>query len=157
MCSSDLQLMSRADRQMHGLDKSDFFFGVINKIGYRRNIGRVVIEPRFKSEFRKQSRGLFSENDETSLTELASALFRVPVLKVTMLQAGIEYMYFNDLEDDSMDFNSLVGAVQFSNESDYLGYRLRALVGWSLERRDFSGQKARLTSQSFITIFAGLN
>ena len=151
------QLMSRENRQAYGLDKSDFFFGVINKISYRRNVGRFVIEPRFKSEFRKQSRGLFSDDDETSLTELASALFQVPILKLTMLQAGIEYMYFNDMEDDSMDFNSLVGAIQFSNESDYLGYRLRALVGWSLERKDFSEQKARLTSQSFITIFAGLN
>ena len=78
-------------------------------------------------------------------------------MRVTQLQAGVEYVYFNDLEDDLNDYNSLVGAVQFSNETYYLGYRLRSLVGLSLQRKVFSGQESRLTSQSFITIFAGLD
>ena len=86
-----------------------------------------------------------------------SALIEIPIMRVTQLQAGVEYVYYNDFEEDRNDYNSLVGAIQFSNESDYLGYRLRALVGLSLQNKSFSGQKSQLTSQSFITIFAGLN
>lgn len=151
------QLMNEAKLDRYNLSDTDFFFGAINKLSYRHHFGQFVLEPRWKSEFRKQSRGLFTLGDQTSLLELLSALVEVPVMRVTKLQAGIEYVYFNDMENDVLDFNSLVGAVQFSNESDYLGYRLRALVGLSLQRKAFKGEKSRLTSQSFITIFAGLN
>jgi hypothetical protein len=151
------QLMNQAMLDQYALDDVDYFFGVINKASYRQRFGSLTFEPRWKSEYRKQTRGLFSSADESSLTEIVSALVEIPVMNVTMLQAGIEYMYFNDLENDTRDFNSVVGAVQFSNESDYLGYRLRALVGMSLQRKDYAEQKAQLTSQSFITIFAGLN
>ena len=54
------------------------------------------------------------------------------------------------------DFNSLTLALQFTNESNYLGYRLRALVGTVLERKDFKEMKSRTTNHSFITIYAGL-
>ncbi len=149
--------MNQPMLDQYALDDVDYFFGVINKASYRQRFGSLTFEPRWKSEYRKQTRGLFSSADESSLTEIVSALVEIPVMNVTMLQAGIEYMYFNDLENDTRDFNSVVGAVQFSNESDYLGYRLRALVGMSLQRKDYAEQKAQLTSQSFITIFAGLN
>jgi hypothetical protein len=151
------QLMNKADLSRFDLREEDFFFGAINKLSYRRNVGPFVIEPRWKSEFRKQSRALFAFEEQTSLLELLSALVELPVMRVTQLQAGVEYVYFNDLEDDLNDYNSLVGAVQFSNETYYLGYRLRSLVGLSLQRKVFSGQESRLTSQSFITIFAGLD
>lgn len=151
------QLMDRQERQQFNLDARDFFFGLINKLSYRREIGRFVLEPRWKSEFRKQSRGLFSLEERTSLSELFSALFETPLLRVTKLQAGVEYMIFNDFDQDANDFNSLTGAIQFNNVSSYLGYRLRALAGLSLERKKFKGVKARTTSQSFITIFAGLD
>jgi hypothetical protein len=151
------QLMNDAELARYNLGDTDFFFGAINKLSYRRHIGKFVLEPRWKSEFRKQSRGLFTIEDHTSLLELLSALIEVPVMRVTKLQAGIEYVYFNDMENNLEDFNSLVGAVQLSNQSDYLGYSLRALVGLSLQRKAFKGEKSRLTSQSFITIFAGLN
>ena len=48
-------------------------------------------------------------------------------------------------------------AIQFSNESNYLGYKLRALVGTKIERKQFTGQEARTTNESFVTIYAGLN
>ena len=151
------QLMKKSELGRYDLREEDFFFGAINKLSYRRNVGPLVIEPRWKSEFRKQSRALFAFDEQTSLLELLSVLVELPVMSVTQLQAGVEYVYFNDLEEDLKDYNSLVGAVQFSNETDYLGYRLRSLVGLSLQRKAFSGQESRLTSQSFITIFAGIN
>ena len=38
----------------------------------------------------------------------------------------------------------------------YLGYSLHALAGLRIERQDFKEAKARITSQTFITIYAGL-
>ena len=149
--------MGAEARARYNLPEEDFFFGAISKLSYRRHLGNFVFEPRWKSEFRKQSRGLFEFDKQTSLLELFSALIEIPIMRVTQLQAGVEYVYYNDFEEDRNDYNSLVGAFQFSNESDYLGYRLRALVGLSLQNKSFSGQKSQLTSQSFITIFAGLN
>ena len=76
---------------------------------------------------------------------------------MTKLQGGIEYAIFNDFDEDLNDFNAVTVAVQFSNESNYLGYKLRALTGIKIERKDFKGQEARTTNESFVTIYAGLN
>ena len=151
------QRMDKAERQLHNLGSADFFFGVINKASYRYGLGRVAVEPRWKSEFRKQSRTLFSKDDRTSLMQLLAGLVETRVLQVTKLQLGLEYVFFNDFDEDADDFNSLTGAFQFTNESAYLGYRLKGLLGLKLERKDFKGIKARTTNQAFITIYAGLD
>ena len=150
------QLMSKRRRQERELDATDFFFGLINKASYRYPLGRLTLEPRWKSEFAKQSRSLFALDSRTTLTELFSGLVEIRILHATQVQAGIEYMFFNDFDEDINDFNSLTVAVQFTNESEYLGYRLRALIGTAVERKDFKEQKSRTTNQSFITIYAGL-
>ena len=151
------QQMEKAQREQYGLAPSDFFFGLINKASYRLQLGAWSLEPRWKSEFRKQSRSLLSLNSHTSLMELFSGLVETQVLQVTKLQAGVEYAIFNDLDADANDFDSVTVAVQFSNESNYLGYKLRALTGMKVERKQFTGQKARTTNESFVTIYAGLN
>ena len=151
------QLMKKSRRQAHNLDASDYFFGVINKASYRYELGRLILEPRWKSEFTKQTRSLFSLEDRTTLTELLSGLVETKVLRATRVQAGIEYVFFNDFDEDLNDLNSLTVALQFTNESNYLGYRLRSLAGLSVERRDFKEQKDTTTTQSFITVYAGLD
>ena len=123
----------------------------------RDRLGKVVVEPRWKSEFRKQSRSLFALDNSTSLQELLSAVVETRVLRHTKLQAGLEYLLYNDFEADSNDFNSITGAFQFTNQSQYLGYQLHALAGIRIERRDFKEAEARTTSQTFITIYAGLD
>jgi hypothetical protein len=150
------QLMSEARRQALELDEQDFFFGVINKASYRYTLGRLSLEPRWKSEFRKQSRSLFALEHSTSLYELFSAVVETRLLRATQLQAGIEYLIFNDFDVDANDFNSITGAFQFTNQSQYLGYSLHALAGLRIERQDFKEREARYTSQTFITIYAGL-
>ena len=150
------QLMSKARRQNLELDESDFFFGIINKASYRLEMGTVSFEPRWKSEFRKQSRSLFALENTTSLQEIFSAVVETKVLRATRLQAGLEYLIFNDFDFDVNDFNSITGAFQFTNQSQYLGYQLHALAGIRIERQDFKEAKARTTSQTFITIYAGL-
>ena len=152
--------LNRQRREQLGLDSSDFFFGVINKASYRWHLGSFTVEPRWKSEFIKQSRGLLKpatgNAERTALTELFSGLVETTLLRATALQAGIEYAYFNDFDDDALDFDSLSWALQFANNSDYLGYNLTTLVGTVMERRDFKGQKSRTTNRFFITVFAGL-
>ena len=150
------QLMSEARRQRLELAESDFFFGVINKASYRWSLGRVSVEPRWKSEFRKQSRSLFALEQSTSLLELFSAVVETRVLRATRFQAGLEYLIFNDFDVDAKDFTSITGAFQFTNQSQYMGYQLHALAGIRIAWQDFKEAKARTTSQTFITIYAGL-
>ena len=150
------QLMAKRRRQRHQLAQSDYFFGVINKANYRYALGKLTLEPRWKSEFIKQSRDLFTLDSRTTLMELFSGLAELEVLQVTRLQAGLEYMLFNDLDADANDFNSLTLAFQFVNESEYQGYRIKALTGIVVERRYPKGMKSTTTTQSFITIYAGL-
>jgi len=148
--------MNRQRREQYNVDKSDFFFGLINKVSYKRDLGRIRVEPRWKSEYINQSRDLFTQRGNKSLTEIFSTLVELPLLKVTSLQAGVEYVIFNDLDNDVNDFNSLLGAVQFNNTSAYQGYVIKALVGLSMERKDFTGAESSTGTQAFITVYAGL-
>ena len=150
------QRMDKAERRRHNLDATDYFFGLINKASYRYDLGRVALEPRWKSEFRKQTRSLFAVDSQTTLTELLSTLAELKVLRATSLQAGLEYVIFNDFDEDANDSNSLTTAFQVSSQSEYLGYRIRALAGVVIERRDFKEVEATTTTQSFITLYAGL-
>ena len=150
------QLMGQAKRRELGLDETDFFLGLINKASYRYQLGQLVLEPRWKSEFRKQSRSLFDAVERTSLMQLFSTLMEVQLLQVTRLQAGVEYVVFNDFDIDAEDFNSLTVGLQFANTSAYHGYQVMALAGIALERRDFKEAEPSTTSRSFVTIYAGL-
>ena len=150
------QRLDEAQRQRLGLDETDFFFGFINKARYEYELGRLIVEPRWKSEFRKQSRTLFEAGQHTSLMELFGALARMQLLEVTQVQAGMEYVWFDDFDDDFNDFNSLTVGLQFANTSAYQGYSIRLLTGIVLERKDFKERQAINTTQAFITIYAGL-
>ena len=151
------QLMNKGRRQEHGLSASDYFLGVINKVSYRYDLGRLTLKPRWKSEFTKQTRSLFTLNSRTTLMELFSGLAETALLRSTKVQTGIEYVFFNDLDEDINDFNALTVALQFINETAYLGYKLRALSGVAVEHKEFKEQKDRTTSEFFITIYAGLD
>ncbi len=152
--------LNRQRREELGLDSSDFFFGLINKASYRWPLGTFTVEPRWKSEFIKQSRGLLlpatSSGDRASLSELVGLVVEANVLRATTLQTGLEYLGYNGFDNDALDYNSLTLAVQFTNMSLYLGYNLKSLFGTVVERRDFKQRKARTTRQVFITIYAGL-
>lgn len=150
------QLMSKTRRQENNLDPSDFFFGAINKASYSHYLGRLRLTPRWKSEFIKQSRDLFTQEDRTTLMELFSLLGDIEVLRSSALQAGVEYVVFNDFDTAANDVNSITAALQFSNESEFQGYRIKALVGLVVERKDFAEAEARTETQSLIAVYAGL-
>ena len=150
------QRLGDARRLRLNLDRRDFFFGLVNKASYRLDAGPFVVEPRWKSEFLKQSRSLFAAEERSSLRQLAGGLAEVGVLAETRLQAGLEYVYFRDYEEDSNDFTSTILGFQFSNVSAYQGYRITALAGIVVERRDPRGEDAFTSTQTFVTVYAGL-
>ena len=79
----------------------------------------MTVEPRWKSEWVQQSRSLFDQEKQTTLLELVSVLLETQLLSATRAQAGLEYAFFNDLDRDSEDFNSLSWAFQLATESAY--------------------------------------
>ena len=150
------QRMSGERRRELGLSREDYFFGLIDKVSYRHQIGPFLLEPRWKSEYTRQSRGLFGAGRRSRLTEMVGAVAQTRVLSASRVQTGVEYLYLNDLENDEQDFDSFTVAVQFTTDSTYLGYRLRSLLGVSVEHRAFEKRESRTTNQFFVTIFAGL-
>jgi len=54
------------------------------------------------------------------------------------------------------DSNSRIFAIQFSNASDYLGYKLHLQTGFRLQKENFENLPDRTTSTIFMTAYAGL-
>ena len=143
------------------------FFGIVNKADYTFDLGVMKVQPRWKSEFQRQ-RPTVREDTQvrpatTELRELLSVLLRVPILSRTELQCGIEYVflkqYRKNLEDSQLrgDRNETVGALQFTNNADYLGYNLWTQVGMRVSRIDRAAVDDVLTETTmFATVFAGL-
>ncbi|MBI2504093.1 MAG: hypothetical protein HYW07_12780, partial [Candidatus Latescibacteria bacterium] len=152
------QRKDRDERALLGLRQQDFFFGLIDKASYRFDLGRLWIEPRWKSEFRRQTLDLASREKKEDLAEFGGLLLGFPLLSHTFFQAGLEFTFFNDFKRDSNDFTGIAGAVQFTNVSAYQGYQLTMNGGLKVDRRDFKGQETETETitQSFLAIYAGL-
>ena len=150
------QRLDEDQRAPLGLRQRDFFFGFINKVSYRLDLGRLWVEPRWKSEYRKQTIDLLSQERRTELAEIGGFLLGFPMLQHTTLQLGLEFTFVNDFERDLNDFNSIVGAAQFTNVSDYLGYKLTTQMGMRIDRRNPKGDESETITESFIAVYAGL-
>jgi hypothetical protein len=60
------------------------------------------------------------------------------------------------------DFDNWVGAIQFSNVIDYMGYQLTAQIGFRLGRKSgldvLTGRdRTRQERSAFMTVFAGIS
>ena len=155
------------------------FFGVINKIDYRVPAADWVLHPKFKSEYLDQTAFVAGEEGRQSWTGTGILLLSRPVLRKTVLEAGVEFGVFKDLvlDEDKVlregpaqstgDFRNLVLAVQWSNVGQYLGYTLTTRLGFSYtknwEEAIILGEdqlarddRTRAFSTSFVTVYAGL-
>ena len=139
-----------------GESQNEYFFGLINKVSYLLEIGPLELKPRWKSEYRNQTRGLFTGEEREELAELFSLLVRFPLLNRTFVEGGAELLWLNDLKGQENDSTSSVLALQFTNQVAYQGYQLTTQLGMKFDRRKLRGQQARTTSETFITGFAGL-
>ena len=150
------QRLDRAERSLVSLRKRDYFFGLINKASYRFDLGALSITPRWKSEYRKQTLDLTSADKREEMTEFGGVLMRMSVLSHTTVQIGIEMSFLNDWDSDVNDLNGVATACQFTNVSDYLGYRLITQVGMEIDRLDQRGRDPETTNRGFIAVYAGL-
>ncbi len=152
---SDKQLALRTTRQQ------TYFFGLINKAEYRFNIGSLSLIPALKSEFLHFSSFTAGEATRRELSELAMLIARQAIMRSTYLETGIEYHRFIQLQDPTPprandDFTELTALLQLTDVSDYQGYRLTTVLGFSLSRLDFEVEDPTLSTRGFITVYAGI-
>ena len=86
---------------------------------------------------------------------------RQVVMRSTHIEAGIEYHIFSQLQDPTPpraddDFTELTALLQLTDVSDYQGYRLTTVLGFSLSRLDFEVEDPTLSTRGFITVYAGI-
>ena len=145
------------------------FFGFIDKLEYRHYWGRVTISPKIKSEFLREVPFDRALDKRRSWDGLLFLQVGFPVLRTTKLEFGLEQRFFHDLTGDedqlaarqrTGDFRGTVLAVQLTNPSEYLGYRLQTQVGMRYDRRSLEvidrDREKRTSGLFFVSLFAGL-
>ena len=157
------------------------FIGVINKVEYSYAIGSLELQPKLKSEYLTQEAFVKEDDNRRHWNGLATLLAQVPVLRRSIITAGVEFAQFDDRETDEEnllnsgqpgetgDQRSAILALQLNNLSQYLGYRLTTQVGLRFGRifRELVEQaevgefrkrfEGRTETTSFITIYAGID
>lgn len=139
------------------------FLGLINKVDLERKVAYVDLMPRIKNELRLEAPALRSDPKRRENTLQLSLLARWPVFSSSSMQAGVEYTIFNKLRQSETavkeglldDFTEIVGAMQFSNNTSYLGYHLVTKMGMRLTRRSID-DKTKTGRVAFATVYAGL-
>jgi len=64
----------------------------------------------------------------------------------------MELTFVDDLKRDLNDYNGIVGAIQFTNASDYQGYKLTTQMGLEIEHRNPKGTESETLTRSFIAV-----
>jgi hypothetical protein len=152
--------------ELSGLRESSGFIGLINKADYTLDVGRIRVQPRWKSEFLRQRPVLRRDPVRRELTQTVSLVAGFPLLRSTILELGVELSRFDQFRDDdngvpvnrnlAPDSNSRVLAVQMSNTSAYIGYVLDVRTGLRLQKETFETLPSTTTSSVFMTVYAGL-
>ena len=156
-------------------------FGLVNKADYRWTLGNLTVQPKLKSEFLRRDAFLKAEKSREQWTGIATLVTQFPVLSRSSLTLGLELVQFSErlADEEEMlelgavgetgDLRSLIGAIQLTNASEYLGYRLTTQVGFRLARffaetvqladraagQFEKGSAGATESTGFITVYAG--
>jgi hypothetical protein len=88
-------------------------------------------------------------------------LAKLPVMRRSFLEGGVEYEIFSQLRDPRPpgaedSFRGTVAALQLSNLSDYLGYRLTTVAGLQVTRHHFEVEGTQTNTRGFLTVYAGV-
>ena len=155
------QLGAERFTALRGLREEAFFFGSVNKVDYQLSLGNLSVVPGWKSEFIHSAPALKGRPRQREWSQYFMVLMRHPIMRRSSLEGGLEYEIFSQLRnprppgaEDS--FNGLVLALQLSNVSEYLGYKLTTLAGLQVTRRDFEIEGTQTNTRGFMTIFAGV-
>jgi len=148
--------------EVRGARQSSHFFGLIDKAEYQLNLGKLSVIPRWKSEFTSQAPVDLTAPRRRELVELAMLILRCPALRRSVLEGGVEYQWYRQLQKPippgaEEDFQDLVLSAQLTNLSDYQGYRITTLIGVEVARRAQEGQDTRTGTRGFVTLYAGVD
>jgi len=155
------QLDRRRELELRGQRRHASFLGVIDKLRYSLSLGAWTLEPRWKSELRRQTPIMAADSRRLELTELFMLVARFPVLRRSFVEGGFEYEWFKQLRDPvppgaEPSFTGLTSTAQLTNISEYQGYRLTTTAGFELARLDFEFEPVQIRTRGFITIYAGV-
>jgi hypothetical protein len=161
------------------LNGSSHFFGLINKADYTYELGKIVLQPKIKSEYLNQTAFLKGAADRKEWMGIGILQARLPMLNRSYIETGLEYSVFRELEldEDALldngpsqetgDFRNLVLVLQWTTVGQYLGYKLTTQFGFSYTKRWdesivlgdrglVSKDEVRSFGTSFISVYAGV-
>ena len=157
--------------------KTSGFLGAINKAEWSIPVGLGVLEPRFKSEFRKERPFSTRLPASTSLEETFFLMWTQPLFAETVgvsyyprygrqlfnteLQVGVEagwlWLLEGMREEVDADFFGWTAVAQLLNRTAYQGYQLVTTTGVQFQQRRFEGRPAQESSLVYMTLYAGLS
>ncbi len=152
------------------------FAGLMDKLSWQLPLGMSFLEPRWKSECRRERPFNSRLPASTSLEQTAIVLFTQPLLAEhtqvgyfpgrgrqlfsTELQLGVERSWFwlldGTREEVVSDYSSWTWVAQVSNRTAYQGYMLVTRLGMEVQTRQAADQPAPRNSQVFLSVNAGL-
>ena len=157
--------------------KTSGFLGAINKAEWSIPVGLGVLEPRFKSEFRRERPFSTRLLESTSLEETFFLIWTQPLFAEsvgvsyfprygrqifnTELQMGLEvgrlWLLEGKREEVDADFFGWTAVAQLTNRTAYQGYQLVTTTGVQFQQRRFAGRAPQEASLVFMTLYAGLS
>ena len=160
----------RRDGSRLGAARDTRFFGLINKVDYLYQLGRLSIQPKFKSELLKDNTPYsVASAERESWSGLFFLVFKFPLMTKTTIETGFEQEFFQDMVTDEKslgqgaptgDLRNTVVAAQLTNRGEYLGYRLITQLGVSLNHSSLEiaarNRKTRTGNFVYATVYAGL-
>ena len=162
-------------RQREGRANSGFL-GLIDRVEWQILLGQATLEPRWKSEYRRQRPYSRRQPAGESLEETLFLLWTQPLLGeritvgyfprygrqlfTTSWQVGLETSWFRMLdgsyEEVEEDFSSWTLVSQLTNRTAYQGYQVVTRLGIQIGRRRFEGVRTEKRNIFFATMHVGL-
>ena len=124
--------------------QSSGFLGLIDKAEYQYSWRGLTIAPKAKSEFLSQTPFDRTLDKRRTWDALFFLQIHFRVLRTTKIEGGLEQRFFYNVLDSeenlqvgqlSGDFRGTVLALQLTNPTTYLGYKLITEVGMRYDRR----------------------
>ncbi|MFA6112326.1 MAG: hypothetical protein WDA75_26500, partial [Candidatus Latescibacterota bacterium] len=166
------ELRQRTARRASG------FFGLIDKVEWSLPVGLAVLEPRWKSEYRRERPYVQTDPATESLEETFFLLWTQPVMAERVgvayfprygrgiysseLQAGLELSWYRQLAGEGergaaeVDHASWNALCQLVNRNAYQGYTVVARIGLEVGRLHYPDRPTERRSLFFLTVHAGL-
>ena len=145
------------------------FLGVVNKLDYGHDMGRVHLRPRLKNELFWDVPYLARASERQWWKQLLSFSVRFPIFRESWIETGVEQVFTTELAaapkrlaagERTGDGQQTVLAIELTNYGTYLGYRSVMQCGLRFDRDQFErvGRQPETQTGSlvFVSFYAGL-